>query len=67
MDQSSSRRLRRESLEKIEVCKAKWKLRFYCWRWSVFLVIATAQAVDVLLAVVEHRTPHIVLELRTPP
>jgi hypothetical protein len=47
---------------KIEVCKARWKLRFYCWCWLVFLIPATAQGVDIVLALVEHRPPRIVVE-----
>lgn len=63
MGSSSSRRLRREQLGKIEVCKARWKLRFYCWCWLVFLIPATAQGVDIVLALVEHQPPRIVIEL----
>jgi hypothetical protein len=68
MDQLSSRRLqRRETVEKLEVSIVKWKFRFYCWCWFVFLVPATAQALEVVLALVGHRPPRLLLELRAPP
>jgi len=58
MGSSSSRRLRRE-LSEIEVRQAHWKLRFYCWRWTILLTIATAQALEVAVALFEHRAPQI--------
>lgn len=67
MGLSSSRRLRRrEQLEEIEVRKAQWKLRFYCWGGSVLLVAASAQTVEVVVALLEHRVPHVVLDVRVP-
>ena len=67
MGSSISRRLRRESLEDIAVRKARWKLRFYCWGWSVVLVAVTAQAIEVVLALLEHRAPQIDIRLPSAP
>jgi hypothetical protein len=62
MGSSSSRRLRRE-LSEIEVRRAHWKLRFYCWRWIVLLTLATAQALELAVALFEHRTPQIIVDV----
>lgn len=65
MGRLSSRRSRREEqLEEIELLKARWKLRFYRWGGVVLLVSATAQAVEIVLALLEHRVPHVVLNIR---
>jgi len=63
---TSSRRLRREQLEEIEVRQARWKLRFYCWGGMVCLLVASAQAVEIVVALLEHRVPHILLDVRQP-
>lgn len=62
MGSSSSRRFRRE-LSEIEVRQAQWKLRFYCWRWIILLMVATAQAVELAIAILEHRTPQLFVHI----
>ncbi|HEY4811907.1 MAG TPA: hypothetical protein VIH71_12700 [Solirubrobacteraceae bacterium] len=62
MGSSSSRRFRRE-LSKIEVRQAQWKLWFYCWRWIILLMVATAQAIELAIAILEHRTPQISVQI----
>jgi hypothetical protein len=61
----SSRRLLRRSDEDryIDVRRAEWKLRFYIWRWFVILVPATAQALEVVLAIIEGRQPNVIVRL----
>jgi len=68
MGSSSSRRLRRrEQLEEIEVRNAQWKLRFYRWGGGVLLIALSVQVAEVVLALIEHRVPHVVVDLRAPP
>jgi hypothetical protein len=49
---------RRHDLEDLEVANALWRLRFYCWRRTLVLSVATVAALDGILAVVDGRQPH---------
>jgi hypothetical protein len=63
MGTPSSRRWRREEeLEELAVSRARWKLRFYCWRWSLALSLATIGAGGGVLALL-HGSPDFLAEL----
>jgi hypothetical protein len=40
-----------------------WELIFFCWRWFVVLIPATAQAIEIVLALAEGRTPTFVIDV----
>jgi hypothetical protein len=60
----SLRRLRRRrDHQDIDALHARWRLLFYCWRWLLYLIPATVQAVEVIVALIEGRPPHLLVPL----
>jgi hypothetical protein len=66
MGTPSSRRLRREELEDLAVRKERWKLRFYCWRWSLVLGLASIGTVIGVMNLL-HGSTHGLAELLSRP
>ncbi len=54
---------RRRTLQDIERSRASWSFFFYCWRSLLLLVPATVQAVEIVVALIEGRHPHLVVQL----
>ncbi len=48
---------RRVGLDDVEVARARWQLRFYCWRRILTLSVGTAACCESIIAVVEGRQP----------
>lgn len=64
MGSITSRRLRRRrDLQDIAVRRAQWQLRFYCWRWFILLIPATFQVGEAVVAVLDGRAPHLLLDI----
>lgn len=64
MGTPSFRRLRRRrSRQDIELTRARWSLFFYVWGSLLTLGLATAQAIETLVALVEGRPPTLLLPL----
>jgi hypothetical protein len=58
MGSKSSRRLQeRRDFQDIAVARAKWELRFYCWRSTILLTLASAETIDAIVALIERRPP----------
>jgi len=53
-----SRAPKRRHIREVAVAAAEWRLRFYCWRNVLILSVATAGAVDGVVAIVAGRPPH---------
>ena len=62
MGRRSLRRLRgrQNNSEHLTQQEQQWRFRFYCWWQVVFLVPATAQAVEIVVALAEGRTPQLI-------
>jgi hypothetical protein len=41
----------------IEIARARWSLRFYCWRNLLLLSVGTVVAAEAILASIEGRSP----------
>ena len=41
----------------IEIARARWSLRFYCWRNLLLLSVGTVVAAEAILASIEGRPP----------
>jgi hypothetical protein len=64
MGEPSSRRARREEeLEDLAVKWTRWKFRFYCWRWSLVLSIATIGLIGMIVGALLHGSPGALSEL----
>ena len=64
MGEPSSRRARREEeLEDLAVKWTRWKFRFYCWRWSLVLSIATIGVIGMIVVTLLHGSPRAWSEL----
>lgn len=65
MGSHSSRRLERGRDPKtdLKTRRAAWEFFFYRWRWLVILIPATAQAVEVVVALIEGRSPNLVIRI----
>jgi hypothetical protein len=48
----------RRDLEDLKLADALWRLRFYCWRRTLVLSVATVAAIDCIAAILEGRQPH---------
>jgi hypothetical protein len=60
----SFRRLhRRRSRQEIDDLRALWELRFYVWGKVLACGLATVQAAEVVLALIEGRQPHLLLPM----
>jgi hypothetical protein len=53
-----SRRPRRRTAEEIATQRALWDLRFHLWGRTLALSVATAEAADIVLGLIEGRPPH---------
>jgi len=54
----SSRRLQeRRDYQDIAVARARWELRFYCWRSVILLTLLSLETLDAVVAVIEGRWP----------
>jgi hypothetical protein len=59
VDAGSSRRpLGRRTSQEIADARSEWELGFYLWRTFLTLFVATAEAADVVIALIEGRPPH---------
>jgi hypothetical protein len=63
-----SERIQRWSLNRsaerrgVDELREWWELIFFCWRWLVILIPATAQAVAVVVAIIDGRPPPLLLD-----
>jgi hypothetical protein len=47
--------------QRIDHWREWWELVFYCWRWLLVLIPATAEAVAAIVAICEGRSPTLFL------
>ncbi len=52
-----SRRYRRPTAEEIATQRAVWDLRFHLWGRTLALSVATVEAADIVLGLIEGRPP----------
>jgi hypothetical protein len=52
-----SRRRRRPTAKEIATQRAVWDLRFHLWGRTLALVVATVEAADIVLGLIEGRPP----------
>jgi len=58
------RRLRRRrTRQEIETARARWELFFFCWASFLACGLATVQALEAILALIESRPPRLVVPI----
>lgn len=63
----SFRRLRRRRNPRdIATSRARWELFFFCWASFLACGVGTAQAVEITVALIEGRAPHLLVPLPRP-
>jgi hypothetical protein len=45
-------------MDDVAIAEAVWRLRFYCWRTTLALSVATATAVQAVMAIIEGHQPY---------
>jgi hypothetical protein len=63
---SYRRMTREEELEDIAVSRARWRLRFYCWRWTIALALVSVQGGVLAWDVLSHHPAKLLIEVALP-